>query len=73
MCAFSAMLRELACYATEVEKECGIIALDTYLEIIYKIDPGCGRTSDFLPEVIRLYRSEKEEENVLANILKKKK
>lgn len=72
VCVFSAMLRELACYAVEVDKKCGILAMDTYVQILHKIDPGCGRTPDFLPEVIRLYRLEKEEENVLTNIFKKR-
>lgn len=71
--AFSAILKELACYTTKVEKKCGTIAMDTYVEILLKIAPKCGRTHGVLPAVIRLYRLEKEEENVVANIFKNRK
>lgn len=68
VCAFSAMLLQMACYATKVEKKCGVIAMDAYVEMLLKIDPGCGRTSEFLPTVIRLYKLKKYEENAVANI-----
>lgn len=60
------MMNFFACKSVILEKECGTVAMDVYVDILQKIGPGvvagCGNSRDLLPAVIRLYKLEEEKE-----------
>lgn len=73
----SNLMNFFACQSLTLERECGTVAMDVYVDIVQKIGPGvavgCENSYDLLPAVIRLYKLEKEKENNIIETFRRKK
>ena len=75
---FSVFRREMiamACTGAKIEKKCGAVAMDTFVELIQKFltFSPCSRKYHLLPEVIEIYKLREEEANEISDILKRRK
>ena len=75
---YSDFMSFFACHALNVEKDCGTVAMDAYVEIIQRLGPGaiegsCDETYELLPELIHLHRIEEEIQSNLIEVFRKKK
>lgn len=67
----SNMMNFFACQSVTLERECGTIAMDVYVNIVQRIGPGvvagCENSYDLLPAAIRIYKLiEEEEEDIYS-------
>lgn len=68
-----------ACQTLVIERACGTVAMDAYVEILQKVRPFgmyslyCEESYPLLPAVIRLRRVEEEKERSVAAFFRKRK